>query len=162
MIHGVVPGPQMFQTNGKLIYLMVGAMLVASVMIFVLQMFATRFFVKMLAIPQPLLLSVVAALCIVGAYANNSRMFDVYAVIFFGLLGFAMRKLDMPVTPFMLGFILENYFETYLRRALATYNGNLTIFFTRPISAVFILVGVVSMVWRIIKNIRSEKKEGAA
>lgn len=162
MIHGVVPGPQMFTTNGDLIYAMVAAMLIASIAIFALQYFAIHFFVRMLSIPKNILLSVVACLCVVGAYADNNRIFDVYAILLFGVLGYLFRKLDIPTTPFMLGFILEDYMETYLRRALATYSGNVGIFFTRPISCAFILVGVVSMVWRIAKNIRDERKNAAA
>lgn len=161
MIHGVVPGPQMFATNGDLIYAMVAAMLIASVAIFALQYFAIHFFVRMLSIPKNILLSIVACLCVVGAYADNNRIFDVYAILLFGVLGYVFRKLDIPTTPFMLGFILENYMETYLRRALATYSGNVGVFFTRPISCVFILVGIVSMVWRILKNVRNEHKKAA-
>lgn len=158
MIHGVIPGPQMFSTHRDLIYAMVAAMLVASVMIFILQTFAIHFFVKMLEIPQNILLSVVACLCVVGAYANNNRIFDVYAILFFGFVGFVFRRLKIPTAPFMLGFILENYMETYLRRALATYSGDLTIFFTRPISAIFIIVGLVSMSWRIYKSLLKSRK----
>ena len=158
MIHGVVPGPLMFQNNGDLINAMIGALLIASILIFVLQMGATKFFVKMLGLPKNILLSIVACLCVVGAFTNNSRIFDVYAILLFGGIGFAFRKLKIPAAPFMLGFVLENYFETYFRRAMATYAGDLTIFFRRPISAVFIIIGIVSMVWRLVSNARKAKQ----
>jgi len=157
MIHGIVPGPEMFVTNGALINDMIIACVIASILIFILQFFAIHFFVKMLYLPKSILLSVVACLCIVGAYANNNRVFDIYAVLLFGALGFAFRRLKIPTAPFMLAFILENYCETYLRRGLATY-GSIDQFFTRPISAVFITVGVVSMLYRIYKNYKKNKE----
>ena len=162
MIHGVVPGPLMFQNNGDLINSMIAAMLVAAILIFVLQIGATRLFVKMLATPKNILLSIVACLCVVGAYTDNSRIFDVYAILLFGFIGFLFRELKIPAAPFMLGFVLENYFETYFRRAMATYGGDMTIFFRRPISAIFITVGVVSVVWRLVKNARESKAAAAA
>lgn len=158
MIHGVVPGPLMFQNNGDLISAMIAALLVASILIFVLQMGATKFFVKMLSLPKNILLSVVACLCVVGAFTNNSRIFDVYSILLFGAIGFLFRKLKIPAAPFMLGFVLENYFETYFRRAIATYAGDMTIFFRRPISAVFIIIGIVSMIWRLVSNARKNRK----
>ncbi|MBR1671788.1 MAG: tripartite tricarboxylate transporter permease [Fretibacterium sp.] len=157
MIHGVVPGPQMFQNNGDLINAMIAAMIVASILIFLLQIGATRFFVRMLSLPKNILLSIVACLCVVGAFTNNSRIFDVYSILLFGFIGFLFRKLKIPAAPFMLGFVLENYFETYFRRAIATYAGDLTIFFTRPISAVFIIVGIASMIWRLARSVRGGK-----
>src|SRR5574344_64189 len=156
MIHGIVPGPQMFVTNGDLINDMMIACTIASIIIFVLQMGAIHFFVKMLYIPKSILLSIVACLCIVGAYANNTRVFDIYAVLVFGVLGFAFRRLKIPTAPFMLAFILENYCETYLRRGLATY-GSIDQFFTRPISAIFIMIGIGSLVYRIYKNYKASK-----
>lgn len=157
MIHGIVPGPEMFVINGALINDMIIACIIASVLIFALQFFAIHFFVKMLYLPKSILLSVVACLCIVGAYANNNRIFDIYAVLLFGALGFAFRRLKIPTAPFMLAFILENYCETYLRRGLATY-GSIDQFFTRPISAVFITVGIVSMLYRIYKNYKKNRE----
>ena len=156
MSHGIVPGPEMFVTNGALINDMIIACIIASILIFALQFFAIHFFVKMLYLPKSILLSVVACLCIVGAYANNNRIFDIYAVLLFGALGFAFRRLKIPTAPFMLAFILENYCETYLRRGLATY-GSIDQFFTRPISAAFIIVGVVSMLYRIYKNYKKNR-----
>ena len=138
MIHGVVPGPLMFQNNGDLIN-------------------ATKFFVKMLGLPKNVLLSIVACLCVVGAFTNNSRIFDVYAILLFGAIGFLFRKLKIPAAPFMLGFVLENYFETYFRRAMATYAGDMSVFFRRPISAVFIVIGIASMIWRLVSNARKNK-----
>ena len=157
MIHGIVPGPEMFVTHGDLIHAMIMACIIASVLIFALQFFAIHFFVKMLYLPKSILLPVVACLCIVGAYANNNRVFDIYAVLFFGALGFAFRRLKIPTAPFMLAFILQNYCETYLRRGLATY-GSIDQFFTRPISAVFITVGIASMIYRIYKNYQKTRE----
>jgi putative tricarboxylic transport membrane protein len=78
----------------------------------------------------------VFVLCVIGPYAITLRMFDVYVMVFFGILGFIMREMKYPMAPLVLGIILGDILDKNLRRALVLSDGDLTPFFTRPISAV--------------------------
>jgi putative tricarboxylic transport membrane protein len=83
---------------------------------------------------------VVFVLCVIGPYAITQRMFDVYVMLFFGVVGFLLRRMDYPMAPLVLGIILGDLLDKNLRRGLTLSDGDLTPFFTRPISALFVLM----------------------
>ncbi len=91
----------------------------------------------------------IAVLCVVGAYALRNSFFDVYVMLFFGLLGLAMRWLDMPVVPLLLALVLGGQLEEHLRVALTSSRGDISIFFTSPISLTFLCLSAVSMAWSL-------------
>ncbi|RKJ17614.1 Tat pathway signal protein, partial [Butyricicoccus sp. 1XD8-22] len=117
-----------------------------------------RGFIKLLSIPQYILLPIIFALCVVGAYGVNNRMFDVYALLFFGIVGYLMSKAKIPLTPLVLGFILGPLLETNLRRGLMLSQGDFSPFITQPIAAVFLIITVVSVGWKIWKSFSKSKK----
>src|SRR5690606_38222476 len=94
----------------------------------------------LLHVPRTILMPIVAALCVIGAYAVNVRFFDVYVMFFFGLLGLLMRRYDYPVAPMTLGIILGPMADANLRRALLISKGSLLPFVTRPISIILLLI----------------------
>ncbi|MGE4283066.1 MAG: tripartite tricarboxylate transporter permease [Clostridia bacterium] len=157
MMHGLSPGPLLFQTSANLIYSIFAAMIIASVMMLILEFYGLRIFVKLLGIPKHILLPVVFALCIVGAYGVNSRIFDIGAILVFGIIGYIFTAFKIPTAPFILGFILGPMAETNLRRGLQLSKGSYTPFFAKPISAFFIAVTVFSLIYSIIKEIKKKK-----
>jgi putative tricarboxylic transport membrane protein len=96
----------------------------------------TRPLLTILRVPRERLMPIVFVLCVIGPYAITQRLFDVYVMVFFGLLGFALREMKYPMAPLVLGIILGDILDKNLRRALVLADGDLTPFFTRPISAV--------------------------
>ena len=120
---------------------------------------APKAFVTMLRTPKHILLPIIFVLCIVGAFGVNSRVFDTYVVIAFGVIGYLFIKWKLPVAPLIMGFILGEMVETYLRRALMASKGSYLPFVTRPISAVFLAIAVLSIVFSIRKNIKAARKE---
>ena len=102
---------------------------------------------------------IIAVLCIVGAYSNANNMFDVLIAIVFGLIGFGMKKFGYPGAPLVLGLILGPIAEENLNRALVISNNDWSVFVTRPISCIFLLISAASIVYAIYTNIRDGRKE---
>ncbi|MEM5780235.1 MAG: tripartite tricarboxylate transporter permease, partial [Lawsonibacter sp.] len=105
IMKGVQPGPLIFRENGTVVYAIYAAMALSSIFMLLIMLFGMKFFVKVLKLPQHLLLPLVFVLCIVGAYGTNNRTFDCWALIFFGLVGYLLRKNGYPMTPLILGFV---------------------------------------------------------
>lgn len=154
MMQGVIPGPMLFKNNGPLVYSIFGALFVASVMMLLVEYGGIRMFVRLLKIPKNILLSVVLCLCVVGAIASNNRLFDAYAMIGFGLLGYWLTKMRFPLPPLILGFILSPTLETNLRRGMQLSGGDFIPFLTRPISMVFLGIAMISFFGSIIHDVR--------
>lgn len=155
-IHGISPGPLIFQKSGQYVYGIFLALIVANVFMLIFERAGLKAFVKLLDIPKHLLLPIIMVCCVVGAYSSNSRIFDVWCVMGFGLLGVLFKKLRIPSTPLIIGFILGSMAEENLRRALMASSGSWSVFITRPISLAFLLVAVISVVMTLRKN-RNER-----
>lgn len=157
MIHGLTPGPLLFTTSGDLVYSIFAACIIANVFMLICELFGMRIFVKLLSIPKYILLPLVLVLCTVGAFATNNRIFDAQSIVLFGVLGYLMSKLKLPVAPFILSFILGELVETNLRRGLMLTNGNFLAFFTHPIATFFMAIAVIFIAWNIFKQFRDRK-----
>ncbi len=145
MVHGISVGPRLTIDNPELVYSIFVAMLIAAVMMLVICLATMKLFLKVTDIPKNIIVPVVLALCVVGVFALNNRLTDVYILFFIGGLGYLMKKMDYPLAPLVLGVILSPIAETNLRRALMT-NDDWTLFLTRPISAIFLALAAVSVV----------------
>ena len=138
LIHGIQPGPLMFTTNGDLVYSIFTALAVGAVVMLIIEYWGIRVFVRILAVPKNYLLSVVMLMCIVGAYANNNRLFDVWTLLVFGVLGYVMNRFRYPIPPLILGFILGPMIEVNLRSALMSTRGEFLPILERPYAAFFL------------------------
>jgi putative tricarboxylic transport membrane protein len=131
--------------NPTFIYQVVSMILLATCAMFILGLSLIRVFVKILIIPRQKLMPVVFALCVIGSYALSAKMFDILVMTVFGLIGYAMKEMDYPVAPLVLGIILGDLLDSNLRRGLILTNGNILPFFTRPISLVFFLFILITI-----------------
>lgn len=160
MIHGIQPGPLLFVSQGALVYTIFAALIVSSVMMLICEFYGMRIFVKLLAVPKYILLPIILVLCVVGAFGLGSRIFDIWTILIFGLIGYGFVKFGIPQAPFIIGFILGPMAETNLRRGLMLSDNNFMDFLTQPISGTFIGLGVASIVWHVVQTIRG--KSGSA
>jgi len=151
-IHGIAPGPLVFAKSGQYIYGIYFALIVANIFMILFERGLLRWFVKILDLPKYILFPLIMVCCVVGAYANNSRTFDIWGVVAFGMIGFLFKKLHISSTPLIIGFILGTMTETNLRRALQASAGSWSVFVTRPISVVFLVVAVISVIMTIKRN----------
>jgi putative tricarboxylic transport membrane protein len=149
LIHGVNPGPLIMVENPQFVYEVVAMMFLASVGILIYGLTLTRPLIWILQFPKLLIMPVVFVLCVVGSYAIAQRMFDVYVMLAFGVIGFALRQLNFPMAPLVLGIVLGDLLEKNLRRGLVLQDGDLTPFFTRPISFVMFLLVATTILMSI-------------
>ena len=158
-IHGISPGPLIFDKSGQYVYGIFLALIVANIFMIIFERGGLRIFVKLLDIPKHILLPIIMVCCVVGGYSSNSRIFDVWCIFLFGLLGLVFKKIKVPTTPLIIGFILGSMAEENLRRALQASNGDLSVFFTRPISLAFLVIAFVSVAMTLKKSYQAKKSE---
>ncbi len=157
-LHGVRPGPLLPIENPTFIYEVAAMFTVGTVLMVVLGLLITRPLLKILLIPTPILMPIVFSLCVIGTYAISGRLFDVWVMFLFGVVGYFLRLGEFPAAPFVLGFILGPMADANIRRSLILTDGSIGPFFTRPISLVLFLATVLVMASRYIKLPRGGKK----
>lgn len=154
MIHGIQPGPMLFITQGEFVYTIFAALILSAVMMLILEFWGLRVFIRLLAIPKHILLPVIVVLCAVGAFGLASRIFDIWTILGFGVLGYAFVKAGIPTAPFIIGFILGPMAETNFRRGLQLADGDATSFLTNPISGSFLALAGLSIAWQVYRMLR--------
>ena len=143
MIHGLRPGPLLFQDNLSLIYALFIGIMLSSFYLFAIGKFSIRLISRIADIPHRILFPIVLTLCVFGAYAVNNTVFDVGVMFVMGLFGFMMLKLKIPAAPFLIAFILGPMLEDNFRQSLLMSRGSWSIFFSSPICWFFWLLIVV-------------------
>ena len=149
LAHGLAPGPLLFVEQAGFAYGLMFSFFWANVFNLLIALAGLRLLVKVVAAPRTLLMPAVAILCVVGAWSLRNSLFDVYVMFGFGLLGIGMKWLDMPVVPLLLALVLGRQLEENLRIALTGSQGDISVFFTSPFSALFLGLSVVSVIWSI-------------
>ncbi len=144
-IHGIRPGPMIMTDSPTFLYQVVGMLLLSTIAITIYGLSLTKLLVKVLLVPREKLMPVIYVLCVVGSFAITQRMFDVYVMIAFGLIGFVLREMKYPMAPLVLGIILGELLDVNLRRGLQLTNGDPTPFFTRPISVTLFVIIVITV-----------------
>jgi len=146
LVNGLRPGPRLFEDHGAVVYAILFAMLVSNVLMLAFGFIALRYVALISRIPRQVVFPVVAVLCVVGAFALNNSMFDVQIMLFFGVLGYLLRKFDFPLAPMIITFILGPQFEASLGQSLIIGDG-LSIFIERPLALAFIVLAAVAVIW---------------
>lgn len=144
LIHGVKPGPMIMIESPQFVYDIVAMMMLATIGILIYGLTLTKFLVQVLRVPTTVIVPMILVLCTIGTFALASRLFDIWVMIAFGLIGFVLRRFGYPMAPLVLGIVLGDLLEKNFRRGLVLSDGDLAPFFTRPISAV--LAGVIALV----------------
>ena len=149
IIHGVKPGPLIMVENPEFVYDVVTMMLFATIGILIFGLVLTKALVQVLRVPQHLITPIVFVLCTVGSFAIAGRLFDVYVMLAFGLIGFFLRHHGYPMAPLVLGIVLGDLLEKNLRRALILSDGDLSPFFTRPIAGTVAAMIFTTIAWKL-------------
>ena len=160
MIHGIEPGPLLMTKEPELVYVIFGAVLLAAILTLILQLFGMRLFPRLLTIPYHYLFGTIGIICFVGAFSDTNTLFNCGLMLACALFALLMQMGGLPMGPMMLAFILGSELETNLRRSMMMAQGNPFVFFTRPVSCVFLLIALVSVLMPLISMVReSSKKE---
>ena len=158
MIHGLRPGPLMFQENIDLIYALFIGIMLSSVYLLIVGKISIRLISRIADVPHRILFPIVFILCVFGAYAVNNSTFDVLVMMLMGVLGFAMLKLKVPAAPFLIAFILGPLLEDNFRQALLISRGSMEIFFSSVICLIFWALTALAIgftIWTHIKQKRN-------
>jgi putative tricarboxylic transport membrane protein len=142
ILWGLRPGPLMIHENPGLFWGLVASMYVGNIMLLVLNLPLIPLFAQILKLREYILYPIIFGISIVGVYAVSSSLFDCWMLVFFGLLGYAVRRLDYPSAPLILGLVLGDSMERSLRQSLMMSQGDLGILVSRPISATMLVLAV--------------------
>ena len=142
MIHGVKTGPLLISEHPDLFWGVATSMYVGNVMLLILNLPLIPLWVRVLSIPYYYLFPLILFLCLVGAYSVNNSLLDLTVLIIFGIVGYLMRKYEYAPAPFVMGLVLSPLLEETFRQSMIISQGQFSIFFTRPISVVFLVVAI--------------------
>jgi len=142
IIHGLAPGPLLLRDHPDLFWGVIASMYLGNVMLLILNLPLIPVWIQVLKIPYRILFPLILVFCIIGAYSLNDSNFDVLVMLLFGLVGYLFRKFDYEGAPLILGFVLGPMLELNLRQSLLLSKGSFQIFFTRPISAVALILAI--------------------
>ncbi|WP_110647511.1 tripartite tricarboxylate transporter permease [Salinicola peritrichatus] len=145
IMHGLRPGPYLFQDQPALLYTIFVAMLIANLAFLVFGLFGIRFFARVSLVPARFLWPAVFALCVVGAYGVNQSLVDVYIMLVAGLAGYVLKQFGFSPAPIIMGLVLGSLVENSFSQSMIVFGQNWLLFFTRPIALVFFAFAVLGI-----------------
>ena len=160
-IHGIQPGPLFISQNSQLAYGIFAAYLIAHFIMIAIMFVGVRWFLRVVTVPRAILFPTILVLCVVGAYALDNTMANVYVLAVFGVIGYLMVKGGLPLAPLILGVILGDQIEINLIRAIMT-DADPWLFLTRPISGALLVLSVASVVAAVWQHRRQQRRDAAA
>ena len=158
IIHGVRPGPDLFREQPDFLYGIFGSMLIANILFFIFGFFGAKIFARITLVPNKILWPMIFAVSVCGTYSLNQSIIDVWIMLFFGVLGFFMRRYGFSVVPVIIGLILGELVEGTLRQSLVIFEGNWLMFFTRPIALTFFILSLIALAFPLIRSRKLKKK----
>lgn len=158
LVQGLTPGPQLITEDPVLVYSIIVGFIVINILMFFMGRTLLPLFSRVSRIPNTILMPIVVLLCVLGTYALNNSYFDVLVMAAFGVIGFVITRVGLPVTPMLIGVVLGGMIESEFRRSLIMSDGSLSIFFTRPISLALLAVLAVFIGFKIWSATRSNRR----
>jgi len=150
MLHGLTPGPELFKDNAPVVYGLFASLFFAYMVMFVLGILGNQLWIKIIAAPKAILYPIILAIAFIGSYSVSNSLFDVWSCLGFGVLGWILRRYNFPTAPVILGLILGFLAETNFRRALLM--GDASIFFTRPVSLLMLVLALLLFFYPLLKQ----------
>jgi len=158
MMHGITPGPMLMKEHPDVFWGVIGSMYVGNVMLLVLNLPLIGLWVQILRIPHTILFPLVLLFCVIGSYSENYSIFDVAMMLFFGVVGYLMRKFEYEPAPLVLAFVLGPMMETALRQSLIISDGSFLVFLNRPISAGCLIVAAGLLLTSFIPSLMKKRE----
>jgi putative tricarboxylic transport membrane protein len=152
MVHGVEPGPMLSTSHPKIFYGIIVATLLANILMFLMMTGGVAIVAKLTKIPKGYTLPVIMVFCVIGAYGEGNRIFDVWVLLAFGVVGFVMKKAIIPEAPFIIGAVLAPIAELKLRTGLQASGGSYLPLITRPISCIFLIFSLIFLFWPLLSK----------
>jgi putative tricarboxylic transport membrane protein len=157
LLQGIQPGPQILLTSADMVYTIFASVFIGVVLMCIIGFFAIRPLVKILDLPEAIVSAFVMILCFVGALSIRSNVTDLWLMIGFGFLGYLFERFRFPIAPLVLGVILGPIAEESFMSSMISYGNDWTVFFTRPISAVVMVVTLATLLLPLLSKWRSKR-----
>jgi putative tricarboxylic transport membrane protein len=158
IMFGVRPGPELFDKNAALVWTVIASMYIGNVILLVMNLPLAGLFAQLLRVPYSWLYPPILALCVAGVYSQANSIEDVWMLIGFGALGWAMMRYDWPAAPMILGLVLGTIFENALRQSMTLSHGSAAIFFTRPISALLLACAAAAVLAPFVYKLATSRR----
>jgi putative tricarboxylic transport membrane protein len=159
IIQGITPGPAVMTEQPALFWGIIVSMWIGNLFLVVLNLPLIGIWVKMISVPYHFLYPMILVFCCIGVFSLGNKLFDVYLLAGFGVLGYIFSKLKCEPAPLLLGFILGPMMEEYLRRALLLSRGDFSVLVTRPISATMLAIAVIALIVVFLPSVRKKREE---
>jgi putative tricarboxylic transport membrane protein len=158
IIHGITPGPNVINDEPALFWGLIVSMWIGNLFLVMLNLPLIGIWVRMLTVPYKILFPAIIAFAAIGTFSLGLNAWHVFAIAFFGVLGYALIKLGCEPAPLLLGFVLGPLLEDHLRRSLIISRGDPSIFINRPISAVLLVMAVAAVLIAVLPAIRKRRE----
>ncbi len=157
LLHGLQPGPQVFQSSSHIVYAVFASVFVGVIGMCLIGYFAARLLVRVLEFPEVIVSAYVVMCCILGAFAARNNITDVWLIVVFGVVGYLCERFRFPIAPLVLGSILGPLAETNFMTTMISFGNDWTVFFTRPISGTIMALTVLTLVFPVLRHLRRRR-----
>ncbi|MEL7566910.1 MAG: tripartite tricarboxylate transporter permease [Dehalobacterium sp.] len=162
MMHGIQPGPGIFFTNGDMIYAIYASLFIGLLLMAIMGYLAVKPVIKVLQAPEAVTAAFILVLCCIGSFALRNNIQDVWMLFIFGMLGYLLDRFEYPIAPLVLGVILGPLAERSFLTTMVSFHNDCTVFFTRPISGVFMIISIVSLLVAVFLPLWKEYKQNTS
>ena len=159
IIHGIQPGPLLIRQHPDLFWGLVASLYLGNGLLLILNLPLIGIWVKVLEIPYKILFPLILLFCLIGVYSMNNLSFDLYVMLFFGVVGWIMRKFGYEGAPLILAYVLGPMLENALRQSLLISQGSFLIFVTRPISAAALGFAFLLLLTTLLPNFKKRRRQ---
>lgn len=157
-MHGLTPGPTLFQNNPDFVWAVIASMFIGNFILLIMNVPMAGLWAKIATVPFKLLFPIILMISILGAYSVNNSLWDVGVMLAFGIIGYFMKKVDIPMAPLVLTFVLGKLMEDALMQSLIIFNGNFFSFFQRPISGTILAISILILMISFIAGLKKKKE----
>jgi len=157
IMHGLTPGPVLFQNNPDFVWGIIASMFIGNLFLLIMNLPMAGMWAKITMVPGKLLYPLILIISILGAYTVNNDLWDVGVMFAFGIIGYIMKKLDIPMAPIVLTFVLSKLMETSLLQSYKMFEGDLLQLFQRPLSGSLLGISIIVLIFSIVAEIKKKK-----
>jgi putative tricarboxylic transport membrane protein len=156
-MHNIEPGPMLFKTNPEIFWTFIAAMYLGNMMLLILNLPLVGVFARIAVIRPQLLMPFISVICLVGIYSVRNSLFDVWVMIFAGVIGYFFRRWKFPIAPFIIGVVLGPTTENSVRQSLMMFKGDMSLILARPIATIFLSVALAYLIFKMASALFSKK-----
>lgn len=157
IMHGLTPGPILFAQNPTFVWGVIASMFIGNAMLLVMNLPLAGWWARIALIPAKLLYPIVLIISIVGAYTVSNDLWDVGVMLVFGVIGYVMKKIDIPMAPIVLTYVLGTMMEKALLQSVKMNNGSLIGLVQSPISLAMLILAAVVLSGSVYAEIKNKK-----